>query len=300
MGYFILWIENLAASLLLVALLAACVARRRAKWDRPLLAALVFLLPLLGFLFLTAVDAAIEQNNRLGWFWPLVILTLAYAVGGLAICWQALRRAEPAGPGAGAAWSRGRLAVALVVVVALAGMTFMSIDASVKQNLAQVRTETVALVLSVAPQRVPDRQNAAILYQQAFEAVPALEAWPEVFHDAIEATDPDQVEADAGSAPFDFKDAKLAEFLKSHAGLLATIRAAAAMPDCYFDHDYTNPRYDMLLPEIQSLRNLSRFLAVDARRAPLKATHGRRWPTSARCMGSRGMPRRSRCSYRPW
>ena len=223
MGYFILWIENLAVSLLLVALLAACVVRLRAKWTRRLLASLAFLLPLLGFLFVTMVDAAIERNHRLGWFWPLAALTLAYAAGGLAICWRALRRAEPAGPAAGASWSRSRLAVALAAVVALAGMTFMNIDASVKQNLAQVRTETVALVLSVGPQRVPDRQNAAMLYQQAFEAVPALEAWPEVFHDAIDATDPDQVEANAGAAPFDFKDPKLDEFLKQHAGLLATI-----------------------------------------------------------------------------
>ncbi len=300
MGYFILWIENLAVSLLLVALLAACVVRLRAKWTRRLLASLVFLLPLLGFLFVTMVDAAIERNHRLGWFWPLAALTLAYAAGGLAICWRALRRAEPAGPAAGASWSRSRLAVALAAVVALAGMTFMNIDASVKQNLAQVRTETVALVLSVGPQRVPDRQNAAMLYQQAFEAVPALEAWPEVFHDAIDATDPDQVEANAGAAPFDFKDPKLDEFLKQHAGLLATIAPPRRCPTAISTTTTPIRATTCCFPR-SSRCGICRGSWPSTRGAPRrKATRGRRWPTSARCTGFPGTRPPNPCWCRRW
>ena len=111
MGYLILWIECLAASLLFVALLIACVERLRGNWARGLLGLFAFLGPLAGCLLLTVVVGVVEQNHRLGWFRPLVLLTLAYAVGGIAIWWRGGNAASlpgiprrPIGRAAGSPW----------------------------------------------------------------------------------------------------------------------------------------------------------------------------------------------------
>ena len=80
------------------------------------------------------------------------------------------RQSEPALIRAGS-WPRGRLAIALSVVVALHLMTFWNLDLAARQQLASLRIEAGALALWVAPPRVPDRDNAMVLYQKAFETM---------------------------------------------------------------------------------------------------------------------------------
>ena len=78
------------------------------------------------------------------------------------------------------------MAFALIVVLVLHAMTFWSLDAAVKRQLIAVRAEAGTLALSVAPLRVPDAQNAALVYQDAFEVMEAG-AWPPVWRQAVEA-----------------------------------------------------------------------------------------------------------------
>jgi hypothetical protein len=115
------------------------------------------------------------------------------------------------------------------------------------------------LALSVAPARVPDRDNAALIYAQAFQAAGNPPTWPKAFGDKwCHWIGP-------GQAGFDAKDAQLHAFLEQQAGALALLREAGKKPACYFDRDYGRPSISMPLPELQDLRTVARLLALDAR-----------------------------------
>ena len=84
---------------------------------------------------------------------------------------RGLRRSEDSP--AAASWSRGRLSVALAVVAALHMMTYWNLDLAAREQLATLRADAGRLALSVAPARVPDADNAALIYEQAFDGIPA-------------------------------------------------------------------------------------------------------------------------------
>jgi hypothetical protein len=56
----------------------------------------------------------------------------------------------------------------------------------------------------------------------------------------------------------------LQEFLTSQEVALALLRRAAAMPGCWFEHDYFQAS-EMLLPELEQLRHAAIVLSLDAR-----------------------------------
>jgi len=268
MGYVLLWIENLAASLLLTALVLACAARlSRGPW-RVLLVTLAIVLPLFAYGCLTAADAEIEFAKRveLGWFWPLLMLALAFLAGSLIVLRAAMRRS--AGNEAPAAlWSRAKLAVALFVVLILHVMTFLNLDEAAKKSLVSLRSEAAARAISAAPPRLEDQDNAAILYLKVFAALgaeatnrpPAPPLWNDA-EQAIADTSDDQQEEE-----FDFGSPEWGELLTSRAGELLVLHEAAKRPGCYFEREYAHPSFEMLLPETQELRNCSRLLALHAR-----------------------------------
>ena len=105
---------------------------------------------------------------------------MSFLVGAVWLGYRGLRRVDPQMHRAAAAdWPRGKLAIALVAAVALHAMTFWNMDLAARQQLASLRTEAGALALSVAPPRMPDRDNAALVYQQAFEAMGCNDAAPD-------------------------------------------------------------------------------------------------------------------------
>jgi hypothetical protein len=55
--------------------------------------------------------------------------------------------------------------------------------------------------------------------------------------------------------------------LERHATTLDLLRRATDKPGCRFERDWSRPAFDMLLPEVQQLRNAARLLAVAARQA---------------------------------
>ncbi len=138
-------------------------------------------------------------------------------------------------------------------------MTFWNLDLAVRQQMSVLRAESGALALSVAPARVPDRENAALIYTQAFQAAGDQAAWPKALDDKWSNW------VDRDPQGFDAKDAQLRAFLKQQAARLALFREAGKKPGCYFDRDYGRPSIYMLLPEIQELRGGARLLALDAR-----------------------------------
>lgn len=274
MGYALLLTESLTVTLLLVATVLACVGRFHRGWLRLAL----WLPPTMAVLFAYAaltVGAACLQFSGASdrWFCPILALTIGFLVGAVWLSVRGLRRVggEPHRTAA-AAWPRGKLAIALGVVASLHAMTIWNMDLAARQQLASLRTEAGALALSVTPPRIPDRDNAALVYQQAFEAMgryghsnpaaPGSWEWEQPWKEAWrkkwimwEAT---------GEPTFDLHDPELQRFLARQAAALALYRQAAARSGCYFDRDYGRPTIAMPLPELLLFRDGAHLLALDA------------------------------------
>jgi len=261
MPYALLWLESLAVSLLLVALLAACVARLRSPGPSVTLFVLAVLAPLTvyGGLAGLVLYLAVGQSIAKSLFVPVAVLLGCYVVGVAAICVRGLRRRQaPIGRPA-AAWPRGKLAVAFVAAAVVHAMTFWNLDLAARQRLGVLRTEAGALAMSVAPPRIPDRDNAAILYEQAFEQLGpsggTFAGWDDAWERWLEPNAP----------PFEADDPNVQAFLKRHAPTLRLLRAAAGKPGCYFDLGYHNPSVSMILPAFDQSRRAEKLLALSAR-----------------------------------
>ena len=264
MGYVLFWLESLATTLLFVATVTACIGRSRrpAQLTFWVLAALV---PLAIYAALAGLMAYLHIKGLAParWLYVLLAWTFLYAAGAIWIRLAATRRAgDETAEIAAARWPRGKLALALGVVFALHLMTFWNLDLAVSQQLATLRTEAGALALSVAPARVPDRDNAAVIYEWAFEEMGSEEAvngspegWDERWDKWLKP----------GGSELDLPDEKLRQFLARQASARTLLLQAAGKPGCYFDRDYGRPSYEILLPELAQLRTAARLLALDAR-----------------------------------
>jgi hypothetical protein len=182
---------------------------------------------------------------------------VALALGTVGILSFGSRRSKEAAVPAARDWPRGRLAVALGIVVILDGITLTNMDLAIKMQLTAARAEAGAKILALAPPRLPDQDNAAVLYRKAFETLTPLEQLPTPWKEKrtawLEVT-----------AQFDFQDKDLAEFLRSQEPGLALLRKAAVLPGCSFERDYFQS-VDLLLPEAQKMREGAALLALDAR-----------------------------------
>ncbi len=254
MAYVLLWLESLAVSLLFVATLTACIARLTRPRARMILFVLAAIGPLLPYaasivltLFLLPRFAA-----SCPWFWPMIALLICYLAGALWIRRRALPRATPA-------WPRGKLAIALAAAAALHLITFWNLDLTIRQRLAVVRAEAAALAVAVAPARPVDRDNAAVVYERAFERLEAswgdVEGWKDEWDEWLKAN----------AEAFDANDPGLQAFLRRHEPTLRLLHAAAGKGGCYFDHDYASPRIDMICPEFQQFGRAAKLLALAAR-----------------------------------
>src|SRR2546423_27692 len=134
MGHSLLWIETLGVALLLVATVAAVCARLHrltAQVGPPALLAL--LLVGLAGAYVWGVEFQHDRGGavstyavRYAWSWAI-----ALTLGSALVLFFALRRTGPEGAPAGRAWSRSRLAVALVALMAVDYVTFTNMDLSV-------------------------------------------------------------------------------------------------------------------------------------------------------------------------
>ena len=265
MGYAMMWMEWLAAAILLVAVVTACVGRLRSMPVQFILAAVAALVPVVKGAVVAGVFVWIATVTLRPWYtfhWFLFWLswTVCVAIGGAVVLVAGLRRRGGEPVPRAASWPRGRLALGLVAVLLLGWITFWNMDLSVKGQLASLRVEGGALALSAAPARPPDAENAATVYRQAFDAMPKGDDVPPEYSEKWMSWI-----GEAGEADFDPADAKLAAFLDRNEAAMGLLRRAAEMPACYFDHDYGRPSFSMLLPEMSQFQNAARVLAMDAR-----------------------------------
>jgi hypothetical protein len=268
MGYALIWIEALATALFLVALVTAGAARLRWRSLQilfPVAAAVI----ILGLGVATAAAAwNIYYGMLLSHNWVAYTFSWTAAVGigmGL-VMWKGLRRVEGQSPAA-TAWPPLWIAIGLLAAAGAYIMTSWNMDLAARVSVAALRTEAGARALALAPPRIVDRDNAALVYEKAFNTMDKGDALPKEWSETWSnlADDPQKPGFDADSAP-------LRAFMKRQEPAIAFLRRAAAMPDCSFERNWAAPGFDMLLPELSDLRQAARLLVVDAR---LKAADGK-------------------------
>jgi hypothetical protein len=281
MGHALLWLESLAAALLFEATVAAVAARWSPRWGWRILPLTIAFLLLSGAVALSVTALAfagdpssgsafllIPPPNSPAWeavsaqavswsqaIW-IVAWTVSLSIGTAVLYWRCLRsRGEPPAPPA-ASWPRHWLALSWLAALALLAITFSTLDQAVKVQLASLRGEAGAIVLAQAPPRLPDRENAALLYRRAFEILRPLETVPDPLRDKVMAW------RNYERAKIDPRDKDLRDYLRVREPALVLLRKAAAMPGCSFDYNYLDG-VRLLLPELQYLRQAAHELALD-------------------------------------
>lgn len=268
MGHFLFFVFVVAACLLWSAACTAAAARTQRPWlCRLLVAAAVIAAPvaLTPWLIATAVLAfgglAFGKPFPVNWFGPTLTIFLSALIGGAWIARAGLAPAH-AGPlrdGAEAVppaahWPVIGLAALFLMAKAVAGGTLLFIDNAVAAHAPYLRLEAAQLMQTNLPPSVPDSQNAATLYQQAFDAL------------AADATTSQPDGPLASATTIDPADPAVLGLLGRHAATLETIRRAADRDTCRFQRDWTRPSFDILVPELSALRTAGRLLALESRR----------------------------------
>lgn len=269
MGYVLMWIESLTAATLFLALVTAWAAHRRRPWLRLALplAATIVVLAKIG-LFIGGGIWMRVSHIMPDWLGYTVSWAVVFAVAGGLVLARGLRLRE--GEPAAAGWPAGRLLVGLVAAMSLHLVTFYNMDLSAEIQLAAAKAASGALALTAAPARVPDRQNAALVYRRAFDSINEFKnlppAWDEVWSTwGRGRRQAPPADGETPPPPFDPADPDLRKFLADHRRTLDLLHQAAAMPDCYFERPWGQPSIDMLLPEYSLFRSSACLVAIDAR-----------------------------------
>lgn len=261
MGYILLWVENLAVLLLAVALLLACVGRLRRRWLRHGLWAIAFFAILVPPGLLTAAVWSMvfqHQTWAIKWFAGMLALTISFLVGSLWLRIAGLRRvADAPVPTVAGTWPRGKLAACLAIAVALHLMTFWNLDLAARQQLETLRVEASQLSQSVSPPPLTDRDNAALLYEQAAEAMGPEDKWPKAFAEWI---NPERYRDDGAQPPL---SRELRRVVHDWRSVIALLREAASKPGYYVDREYYRPAIGTELSDLCRMRRLAEVLALD-------------------------------------
>jgi hypothetical protein len=253
MGYAMFFLAVVAACLLWSAAFTAAAARSVRPWLRRLLVGVAVLVPvgaLIPWLVATGL-LAFRLRLETNWFAPTVSCVVAALVGALWIAVAGLSRGADDAPVA-AAWPviglAGLFVIAKMVVVGI----LLILDNAVAARAPYLRLEAAALVQAHLPPAVPDAENAAPLYREAFARLDT--------DAAVQGADGPL----ARGAAADVTSAATGDLLRRHAATLDLLRAAADRDTCRFERDWTRPSFDMILPEMQSIRSAARLLAVAA------------------------------------
>ncbi|HUT73489.1 MAG TPA: hypothetical protein VM221_01490 [Armatimonadota bacterium] len=152
------------------------------------------------------------------------------------------------------------IALAVVVALAVAYWLFVaSLQKTVDQRLAQLRAKGLPTEWAqVIPPPVPDKDNAAILYQQAFDKFQGSR----FFHDGYTLG-----KFVKGRAPGTRRKlaAEVQEILARNQAALDLVRAAADKPRCWFRlwNNASNPE-GILFGHGASMRQCARLLSAEA------------------------------------
>jgi hypothetical protein len=258
----LIWLEGLSALLFTGALLVTWTARPRWRWLQVGLTVAAALLLLLPAAALTFVTLQFRVSRDFGfpndWFFYSLAFFLTALLGVILIGRAGLRRG-PDGVPLARTWPRGRLLLFLAVALILEGITLTNLDLAVRLQIASARAEAGEVLLAVTPPHVPDKENAAPLYRQAFPLLKPLPwaAWEEHL----------RMSDDVKSVRAALETEELKQFLATQEKGLALLRRAAALPGCSFERSYrelfTSP-HRFQLSEPDQMRNGARLLCLSA------------------------------------
>ena len=255
MGYAMFFLAVVAACLLWSAAFTAAAARTRSGWLRRLLVAVAILAPLAALApWLVATGLlAFQLRLETNWFAATLSCAVAALIGGIWIAVAGMSRRIDDAPVA-AAWPVVGLAGLFVIAKMVVLGILLILDNAVAAQAPYLRMEAASLMETHLPPVVTDTENAAPLYQEAFLL---LDTDPTTRENDSPLGKPMAADLDAPAT---------VELLRRHAPTLDLLRQAADRDVCRFTRDWSRPAVDMLLPEIQSIRNAARLLALAARR----------------------------------
>jgi hypothetical protein len=255
MGSLMFFMAAIAACLLWSAAFIAMAARTERVWLRRLLTTLAIVVPPLTLVPWVAATGVLAFVVKLGtnWFVPTVFAFVSAIVGGLWICRGGFMRSDT-GDFAAASWPVIGLAAMFLLAKAVCFGTLLFIDNAVVAETRAMRVEAAQLMMANLPPAPQPDDDAAPLYLRACAAIEADKEFSTA-GSPLEAP----VTTEIGAAA-------VREILARHAATLELVRRAADRPGCRFVRDWTRPSISMLLPEIQSLRQAGRLLALAARR----------------------------------
>lgn len=258
MGFMLLWFEHLLVGLALAAFGLALAARTRSTVLRWCLIFTLLVAPLLATVGLAVAETWLHWRLQveLGLRNAALVTALALITGVTFIAARGLRRNE-FGELPARSWPLSNLTLGLIVTGLLYSLTFWNLDLAARQRMDALRQEAGTLALSVAPPRAPDRENAALRYQQLFDSG-ILSPKPPAYEDWLRGI------LDEG-AEFDPQAPELVAYVQRQAPLLARFREATQLPSCSFVRDWSRIDVSMLLAETQHAREAARELALEAR-----------------------------------
>jgi hypothetical protein len=254
MGHFFFYLAIVAACLLWSAVFTAAAARTRPGWIRWVILAMAVVVPVLSlvpWVWLTGL-LAFGVKLQANWFAPTLTALLSALIGG---AWIVRAGLTPRAAPAAATWPLVGLAAMFVLAKAVAAGTLLFIDNAVAAEGRMLRVEAAQIMAAALPPAPAPDDNAAPLYQRAFESL------------AVDKTIREEHSPAADPLTADPAAPEVATILARHAATLDLLRRAADKPGCRFDRDWSRPSIDMLLPEVQEMRWAARLLALAARKA---------------------------------
>jgi len=262
MGHVLFWLEAIITSVLFVALGLALSAGTADRLWRGLLRVVFALLALLPWGAVLGILAIFQHRfgGAASLLTGVAVAAGTFVVGAAVACWRGFRRVqgEPRRRAA-AEWRLGRVALAWAAGVLLTCMTVWNLDLAVHQDMAALRVEAGTIALSVSPPRVPDSQNAALLYRQAAEILRgekvARRNWISQVRDWL----------DPGKGAFDPNNGEMLAFLDKHAAVIDLLRRAGELPGCDFGGAYPPAIERMRITSFAPMRYLANLLCLSAR-----------------------------------
>jgi len=147
--------------------------------------------------------------------------------------------------------------VFLAIAVALHLITIWNLDLAARQQLETLRVEAGQLGQSVAPPAVLDRDNAAILYEQASEAMGPEENWPKAF---TEWANPWKNHGPGSDEPL---SPQFRQVVHDWRSVVALLHEAASKPGFYVDRKYYRPTIFVQWSDLEKMLYMAGLLALD-------------------------------------
>jgi hypothetical protein len=169
------------------------------------------------------------------------------------------------------AWRYAAAVLGLLIIAHLA--LNLVAGRRLEAELARVRAEGAPLTLAqAAPPKVPDSQNAAVLYQQAYKQAFAGSEWRKNLEEEVVAA---FLPSEVGRTPHRPRPtvAQVEAILARHEADFRLLEQGSLRPACRFPVNWENPNpMEILFPHLAGVRQATRFLAA---KALVDAHHGR-------------------------